>query len=177
MRRIIAVLRAQCILQPGGESYSCCHSHHKQQHLNKVCRSLFHKAFPVAQGQEKVPSPPASVRDFPIASYCSHTYDFRLLFVFNSGISIDIVKISSFFSQYFTWPRDHIFRTHPGDWKLGSKLNNMLKYNQKSSFSGIKVRNLSKKQVAPNNVMNSGAEPRYSELSFSFYLETKISLD
>lgn len=87
-----AVPRAERILQPRGERCCSCHSHHEQQHLNEVCRSLFHRAFPRAQGQAKVPTPPVAVRDFPIASCCSDTYDFRLLFVFNSGISIDVVK-------------------------------------------------------------------------------------
>lgn len=44
----------------------------------------------------------------------------------------------------------------------------MLKYTWKSLFSGTKIRKLSKKWLAPNQVICSGAKPRYSELPFLF---------
>jgi len=47
----------------------------------------------------------------------------------------------------------------------------------KSLFTGIKVRKLSKKWLVPNLVTSSEAEPRCSEMPFSYYLQRKISLD
>lgn len=67
------------------------------------------------------------------------------------------------------WLKNQIFRKHLGDRKLWCKLS-MLKYTWQSLFSGIKIRKLSEKQLAPNQVIRSGAKPGCSELPFSLFL-------
>lgn len=65
------------------------------------------------------------------------------------------------------WLENQIFRKHLGDRKPWYKWS-LLKYTWKSLFSGIKVRKLSKKWLAPKQVIHSGMKPRYSELPFLF---------
>lgn len=73
------------------------------------------------------------------------------------------------------WLKNQVFRKHLGDRKLWCKLN-MLKYTWQSSFSGIKIRKLSEKWLAPNQLISSGAKPGCSELPFSLFF-CKVILD
>lgn len=65
------------------------------------------------------------------------------------------------------WLKNPIFKKHLGERKLWCKLR-LLKYTWKSLFSGISIRKLSRKWLAPNQVIISEAKPRYSELPFLF---------
>lgn len=81
-------------------------------------------------------------------------------------MSIDTVKTGTF-TGHFMWLKNPIFKKHLAERKLWCKLS-LLKYTWKSLFSGINIRKLSRKRLKPNQVIISGANPRYSELPFLF---------